>query len=76
MSVVLDDDHGFTMSSAASGWVAEFGFYTPTLRKDTVIANQIADLRSLLLDKGEAHVAWVWLTADISEDHVNTYLPR
>lgn len=77
LTVVVDDDHGFTMSSVPPGWVAEFGFYTPTLRKDTVIPNQIGDLRSLLLGTpGEAHVAWVRLMADISEDHVNTYTPR
>jgi hypothetical protein len=74
--VIVDDEHGFTMSSVPAGWVAEFGFYTPTLRKVTVIPVQIADLRSLLLAKGEAHVAWVWLMADISEDRMNTYRSR
>jgi hypothetical protein len=74
--VVVDDEHGFTMSSVPAGWVAEFGFYTPTLRQVTVIPTQIDDLRIVLLNRGEAHVAWVWLMSDISEDHVVTVLPR
>jgi hypothetical protein len=74
--VVVDDEHGFTISSVPAGWVAEFGFYTPTLRKVTVIPNQIGDLRSTLAGLGENHVAWVWLMADIGEDHLNSYWPR
>jgi len=74
--VVLDDTHGFTLSSVPPGWVAEFGFYAPTVRKVDVIPSQVRDLRSLLLQYGDAHVAWVWLVADVSGSHVNTYLPR
>jgi len=74
--VVLDDRHGFTLSSVPAGWVAEFGFYAPTVRKVDVIPSQVRDLRSLLLQYGDAHVAWVWLVADVSDSHVNTYLPR
>jgi len=89
--VSVDDTHGFTLSSLPSGWVAEFGFYlssvpsgwvaefgltAPALRNVSVIPEQVRDLRSLLLAYGDAHVAWVWLVADVSSSHVNTYLPR
>ncbi len=59
-----------------SAWVAEFGFYAPTVRKVTVIPGQVRDLRSLLIKYGDDHVAWVWLVADVAANHVNTYLPR
>jgi hypothetical protein len=72
----VDDTHGFTISSVPAGWVAEFGFYAPTVRNVSVIPEQVRDLRSLLLAYGDAHVAWVWLVADVSSSHVNTYLPR
>jgi hypothetical protein len=76
LAVVLDDLHGFTVSSVPAGWVAEFGFYAPTVRQVTVIPDQVRTLRSLLLQYGDAHVAWVWLVGDVSGNHVNTYLPR
>ena len=76
LSVILDDPYGFTLSSGPNGWVAEFGFYTETLRKDTVIPMQIRDLKALLLNSGETHVAWVWLVADIADNRVNTYISK
>jgi len=76
LAVVLDDPYGFTVSSGPNGWVAEFGFYTETLRKDTVIPMQVRDLRDLLLNHGEKHVAWVWLVADIADNRVNTYIAK
>ncbi len=76
LAVVVDDDHGFTVSSVPAGWVGEFGFYAPTVRKTTVIPEQVQTLRSCLLQYGEAHVAWVRLVGDVSENHVNTYFPR
>jgi len=76
LAVVLDDDHGFTVSPAHAGWVAEFGFYTPNRRKDLVIPTQVRDLGLMLAKYGEDHVAWVWLVADISDAHANSYLSR
>ena len=76
LSVILDDPYGFTLSSGPNGWVAEFGFYTETLRKDTVIPMQVRDLKALLLNSGETHVAWVWLVADIADNRVNTYISK
>jgi len=76
LDVVVDDVNGFTLSSGPNGWVAEFGFYTETLRKDTVIPAQVRDLRSMLLHYGEGHVAWVFLVADIADNRLNTYIAR
>ena len=81
LAVVLDDVHGFTLSSVPPGWVAEFGFYTPAvptppIRPDTIIPDQVRTLRSLFAYYGEAHVAWVRLVGDVSQNHVNTYYPR
>ncbi len=76
LAVVVDDARGFTVSSVPPGWVAEFGFYAPTVRKVTVIPEQVRDLRSMFVNYGESHVAWVRLVADVSEGRVNTYLSR
>ena len=74
--VVVDDRHGFTLVAPTRGWVAEFGFYTESLRKVTVIPEQVRSLRSVLAWAGEDHVAWVWLMADISDAHTISYLPK
>lgn len=76
LAVILDDVHGFTVSSVPTGWVADFGFYTPSARKVTVIPSQVRDLRSALLKWGEARVAWVFLVSDISEGHIDTVILR
>jgi hypothetical protein len=76
LAVVLDDDHGLTLSSVPTGWVAQFGFYAPNVRKVAIIPTQVRDLRLILGYAGEAKVAWVFLVSDISPDHLNTYLPR
>lgn len=76
IDVVVDDVHGFTLAAPARGWVAEFGFYTQTLRKVTAIPGQVRALRSVLLWAGEDKVAWVWLMADISDSRLIDYLPK
>jgi hypothetical protein len=76
LSVIVDDDHGFTLSSASSGWVAEFGFYAPTVRKTTVVPTQVRDLRSALAKWGETKVAWVYLVSDVSANHTDTVVLR
>ena len=74
--VVVDDLHGFTLAAPSRGWVAEFGFYTESLRKVTVIPDQVRGLRSVLAWAGEDRIAWVWLMADISESRTFSYLPK
>ncbi len=76
LAVILDDDHGLSLSSVPTGWVAQFGFYSPNVRKVTVIPEQVRVLRSMLAQFGEAKVFWVFLVSDISADHLSTYLPR
>ena len=76
LGVIVDDKYGFTLSSGPNGWVADFGFYTETLRKDSVIPDQVRDLRSMLLHYGENHVAWVFLVADIADNRIDTYIAR
>lgn len=76
LAVVVDDDHGFTLSSVPAGWVAEFGFYAPTVRKTSVIPVQVQGLSSIIAYAGESHVAWVFLVADVSDNHDNTYVSR
>lgn len=76
LAVVLDDDHGFTLNSVPTGWVAQFGFYSPNVRKVTVIPTQVRDLRSVFGYAGEAKVAWVFLVSDVGSDRVVTYVPR
>ena len=62
LAVIRDDVYGFTVSSVPLGWVAEFGFYAPTVRKESIIPEQVRALRSALQWCGEDHVAWVLLT--------------
>ena len=76
LAVVVDDDHGFTLSSVPAGWIAEFGFYAPTVRKTTVIPGQVRDLRSALGNWGESKVAWVILVSDVSSSHSDTVILR
>lgn len=76
LAVVVDDDHGFTVSSVPTGWVAEFGFYAPTVRRTTVVPTQVRDLRSALDHWGEAKVAWVYLVSDVSSNHTDTVILR
>ena len=63
-------------SSVPAGWVAEFGFYAPTVRKTTVIPGQVRDLRSALGNWGESKVAWVVLVSDVSSSHSDTVILR
>jgi len=74
LAVVLDDTHGFTLSSLPPGWVAEFGFYAPTVRQVDVIPTQVRDLRSALANWGEAKVAWIILVSDVSSSHSDTVI--
>jgi hypothetical protein len=68
-----DDDDGFVVTAAPYGWRAVFGFYTPTLRPPTLIAQQVQCLRNLLAS-GEEQMDTVYLAPE--GDHCGTYLPR
>ena len=62
LAVIRDDIYGFTVSSVPLGWFAEFGFYASTVRKESIIPEQVRALRSALQWCGEDHVAWIYLT--------------
>jgi hypothetical protein len=74
LGVVVDDQHGFTLSPQPPSWVAEFGFYAPTVRKTSVIPVQVNHLRIALWTWGESHVAWIRLVADVSENRIDTVI--
>jgi hypothetical protein len=76
LAVVLDDQHGFTLSSVPQGWVADFGFYAPTVRKVTIIPTQVRDLGSALAKWGEDKVGWVFLVSDVGGNQINTVILR
>jgi hypothetical protein len=69
--VELGDESGFVLRAEPIGWIAVFGFYTPTLRTTELIPGQVRLLRSLLAER-ESIVARVVLADDSS----GTYLPR
>jgi cell division septal protein FtsQ len=71
LAVEVGDESGFVIRAEPLGWLAIFGFYTPTLRTTEMIPGQVRLLRSLLADR-EATVARVVLADDAS----GTYLPR
>lgn len=71
LSVGVTDENGFVLRAPAGGWVAVFGFYTPSLRTPALIPGQVRLLRSLLTGR-EAQVARVILASDTS----GTFIPR
>jgi hypothetical protein len=71
LAFTADDTDGFVVS-AATGWRAVFGFYTPTLRPPTLIAQQVQCLRSLLAE-GETQIDTIYLAPQ--GDRCGTYLP-
>jgi cell division septal protein FtsQ len=71
LDLEVGDESGFVLHAEPTGWVAIFGFYTPTLRTTELIPGQVRLLRSLLADR-EATVARVVLADDAN----GTYLPK
>lgn len=61
LGLSIDDDRGFVLSTGAGGWIATFGFYTPSLRTPDRIPDQVRDLRSLLKAYGEPTIATIML---------------
>lgn len=68
-----DDTDGFVVTAGPYGWRAVFGFYTPTLRPPTLIAQQVQCLRGLLAS-GEGQMDTIYLAPE--GDRCGTYLPR
>lgn len=68
-----NDNDGFVVTAVPAGWRAVFGFYAPTLRPPTEIAQQVQCLRSLLAT-GESAIGTIYLAP--SDDRCGTYQPR
>jgi hypothetical protein len=73
LTVSVNDHDGFVVSADPVGWRAVLGFYTPTLRPPSEIAQQVQCLRSLLAT-GEAAIDTIYLAPQ--DDRCGTYLPR
>ena len=71
LAVEVGDESGFVVRAAPTGWLAIFGFYTPTLRTTELIAGQVRLLRSLLADREMAVERVV-----LADDTNGTYQPR
>ncbi len=72
-----NDTDGFVVTADAgrpTSWRAVFGFYTPTLRPPSQIAQQVQCLRSLIGANGEVAIETIYLAP--SNDRCGTYLPR
>lgn len=61
LTIVLDDERGFTVASEPAAWTATFGFYTPTLRTPELVPGQVRLLRSLIARVGEGRIATILL---------------
>jgi hypothetical protein len=71
LRVQVTDRYGFVLRADPQGWLAVFGFYTPSLRTTELIPGQVRLLRSLLIGR-EPLIERVILASDID----GTYVPR
>jgi hypothetical protein len=72
LELSADDTDGFVVTAQPTGWRAVFGFYTPTLRPPTLVAQQVQCLRNLLAE-GESTIDTIYLAPQ--GDRCGTYLP-
>jgi len=71
LAVRVTDENGFVIRADPQGWIAIFGFYTPSLRTPDLIPGQVRLLRSLLIGR-EPLIARVVLASDTD----GTYVPK
>jgi cell division septal protein FtsQ len=71
LDIRVDDDDGFTVRGRPAGWLATFGFYTPTLRTTELIPGQVRLLRSLILGREDTVLRVV-----LADDRSGTFIPR
>jgi cell division septal protein FtsQ len=71
LSIVITDDTGYELRPEGVAWVAQLGFFTPTLRSPELIPGQVRLLRSLLAGREES-IARVTLV----DDRNGTYTTR
>jgi hypothetical protein len=71
LAVRVTDENGFVIRADPQGWIAIFGFYTPSLRTPDLIPGQVRLLRSLLIGR-EPLIARVVLASETD----GTYVPK
>jgi cell division septal protein FtsQ len=71
LQVRVTDENGFVVRADPQGWLAIFGFYTPSLRTTELIPGQVRLLRSLLIGR-EPLIERIVLASDTD----GTYVPR
>jgi cell division septal protein FtsQ len=71
LQVRVTDENGFVIRADPQGWLAIFGFYTPSLRTTELIPGQVRLLRSLLIGR-EPLIERVILASDTD----GTYVPK
>ena len=71
LQVRVTDENGFVIRADPQGWLAVFGFYTPSLRTTDLIPGQVRLLRSLLIGR-EPLVNRIILASDTD----GTYVPK
>jgi cell division protein FtsQ len=71
LQVRVTDENGFVIRADPQGWLAIFGFYTPSLRTTDLIPGQVRLLRSLLIGR-EPLIDRIILASDTD----GTYVPR
>lgn len=71
LQVRVTDENGFVVRADPQGWIAIFGFYTPSLRTPELIPGQVRLLRSLLIGR-EPLILRVILASETD----GTYIPR
>lgn len=70
LRVVVSDEDGFVLATPG-GWIAVFGFYSPSTRPTDMVPGQVRLLRSLLAGR-EAEVRRIILASETD----GTYVPR
>lgn len=71
LGVRVTDENGFVVRADPQGWIAIFGFYTPSLRTPELIPGQVRLLRSLLIGR-EPLIERVVLASETD----GTYVPK
>jgi cell division septal protein FtsQ len=72
--VQVTDEHGFVIRARPGGWMAVFGFYTPSLRTTDIIPGQVRLLRSLVIGR-EARIDRVILADETDGTYTERPLP-
>jgi hypothetical protein len=71
LAVRVTDNDGFVLRADPQGWIAIFGYYTPSLRTPELVPGQVRLLRSLLIGR-EQRIARVILASETD----GTYVPK